>query len=229
MQICPSILESSTSDFIYQLKRLSPYFNYFQIDIADGLFVSNKTVQIEEIIQTIQPSNHLAIEPLTLDFHLMVKDYNIEINKLGNWNINEIKIKNIFIHYSLFPKLKILINQLLLDKYSLSIGLVLNPRDQVSDLSNNYDLNNISAVQIMSVNPGKQGSVFLPETLKKIEQLRQSGYRSKIFLDGAINDQTLLFILNQKFKPDVLCPGSFLSRAQDLEKNINYLKSKIVA
>ena len=77
----------------------------------------------------------------------------------------------------------------------------------------------------MSVNPGKQGSPFIPETLKKIEQLRLLGYRSKIFLDGGVNDQTLPLILNQKYLPDVLCPGSFLTRAKDLEKNIKFLKN----
>jgi pentose-5-phosphate-3-epimerase len=75
----------------------------------------------------------------------------------------------------------------------------------------------------MSVVPGVQGNPFLPNTLKKIEQLRVLGYRNKIFLDGAVNDKTIPFINKQKFKPDVVCPGSFLTKAKDLEKNVKYL------
>ena len=228
MQICPSILESSSSDFIYQLNKLSPYFNYFQIDVADGIFVSNKTIQIEEIIQAIKPSNYLAMKPLIFDFHLMVKDYDKEIEKLRNWKIKQIKINNIFIHYSLLPVFKILINKLFLDRFSLSIGLVLNPQDQVSDLVNNYDLNKISSIQIMSVIPGKQGSAFIPETLKKIEQLKIAGYRSKIFLDGGVNHQTLPLILNQKYKPDVIGVGSYFTQAKEkLSERVVNLKSLI--
>jgi pentose-5-phosphate-3-epimerase len=77
----------------------------------------------------------------------------------------------------------------------------------------------------MSVNPGRQGQPFLLETLKKIEQLRLLGYRNKIFLDGGINEKTIPEILAQKFLPDVLCPGSFLTKAdeKDLSKRVDYL------
>jgi pentose-5-phosphate-3-epimerase len=79
----------------------------------------------------------------------------------------------------------------------------------------------------MSVTPGVQGNPFFPETLVKIEQLRLLGYRNKIFLDGAVNDKTLLIINKLKYKPDVICPGSFLTKAKDLEKNVEYLNKLI--
>ena len=75
----------------------------------------------------------------------------------------------------------------------------------------------------MSVTPGVQGNPFLPNTLKKIEQLRILGYRFKIFLDGAVNDKTLPFINEQKFKPDVICPGSYLTKTDQLQSHVDFL------
>ncbi len=218
MQICPSILEPTAESLVKTINKLSPYYNYFQIDIADGIYVANKTVQIDEII------NFLSSYPLppttyhlTFDFHLMVKDYETEIKKLERLR-NLINIKNIFIHFSVFPK-----PYPLIPNPSFNIGLTLNPQDQVADLAGRYALDTIPCLQIMSVVPGVQGNPFLPETLIKIEQLRVLGYKSKIFLDGAVNAKTIPVINKLKYKPDVICPGSFLAKAIDLEKNVDYL------
>lgn len=211
MQICPSILEPTAESLVQTINRLSPFYKYFQIDIADGIFVPNKTVQIDEIKDTLN-------KDCLFDFHLMVKDYQTDIKKLERLR-NLINIKNVLIHYSVFPKPYPLIP----NPYTFNIGLTLNPQDQVSDLASQYDLNKIPCLQIMSVTPGVQGNPFLPETLKKIEQLRTLGYKPEIFLDGAVNDKTLPIINKLKYKPDVVCPGSYLAKAEDLEKNVEYL------
>ena len=49
MDIYPSILETTIEDFVAQYNRVSPFFDHFQIDIADGQFVANRTIQIEDI------------------------------------------------------------------------------------------------------------------------------------------------------------------------------------
>jgi pentose-5-phosphate-3-epimerase len=216
MEIIPSILEPTTSDYQKTLLKLSPYFSHFQIDIADGIYVDNQTASIDEIIPIL---TNEKFSHLSFDFHLMVRDYKEYIEKIIT--IKEIiKVNNVFIHYDLLPKYEILNT-----KYYFSIGIVLNPQDRVSELADKYNLKNIQSLQIMSVNPGRQGQPFLLETLKKIEQLRLLGYRNKIFLDGGINEKTIPEILAQKFLPDVLCPGSFLTKAdeKDLSKRVDYL------
>ena len=219
MQTVPSILEKNSQDLFFQIDRLSKYFSRFQIDIADGIFVPNKTVQIEDIVDCFSSYSLFPIPySLTFDFHLMVKDYEKEIEKLEKLR-NFIKINLILIHYSVFPK-PYPLNP---NPYSFPIGLTLNPRDQVDDLTSHYNLKQIPSIQIMSVVPGLQGNPFLPETLKKIEQLSVLGYRNKIFLDGAVNDKTLPIINKLKYKPDVICPGSYLTKAKDLKKNVEYL------
>jgi len=148
----------------------------------------------------------------------MVAGFEKDIIKINQLN-KLINIKNIFIHYSAIKNFKMKISNL----SSIPIGLTLNPEDQITDLIKHYPLNSITTIQIMSVIPGVQGNPFLPDMLNKIEQLRVLGYRNKIFLDGAVNDKTLPIINKLKYKPDVICPGSFLTKAKDLEKNVKYL------
>lgn len=220
MQICPSMPEPTMDSLAATINRLSPFYNYFQIDIGDGVYVNNRTVQIEEIKKNLNKFNKL--DSLHFDFHLMVKDYMSDINILNDLK-KLIDIQNIFIHLSAIDNFETKIEEL----SPIPIGLTLNPQDQVNDLVRHYNLSNIPTIQIMSVTPGVQGNPFLPDTLNKIEQIRVLGYRNKIFLDGAVNDKTLPFIFQQKFKPDVVCPGSFLTKAKDLKKNVEYLKNYV--
>jgi len=216
MQICPSMPLPTMVALAANINKLSPFYSYFQIDIGDGIFVSNRTVQINDIIKNYDQFH--KYQALIFDFHLMVSDFEKDIFKLNQLK-KLINIKNIFIHFSAIKNFKLKIENL----SSLPIGLTLNPEDQVDDLVNRYNLKQIQVMQIMSVVPGVQGNPFLPDTLKKIEQLRLLGYKNKIFLDGAVNDKTLPIINRLKYKPDVICPGSYLTKAKDLKKNVNYL------
>lgn len=222
MQIIPAILEKNPSSFFSQIKRLLPYFKHFQIDIANESFVSNRTVQIEEITQHL-PHFHLQnyIHTVSFDFHLMVKDYQTEVEKLLKLK-DYFLIKTIFVHYSLLPNI-----QYLKSNFPFSFGLVLNPEDSVEKLSKLYSFKTISSIQIMSIHPGFQGAQFLPQTLQKVEQLRLLGYRSKIYLDGGINDETLRIILSRKYIPDALVVGSYLTKAENLKERVKFLKEKI--
>jgi pentose-5-phosphate-3-epimerase len=220
MQIYPSILETNVEIFWQQLKKLSPYFSYFQIDIADGKLVPNKTIQINDIISTIGQLNNLAIEQLIVEFHLMVFDYESEINKIDKLNrtVNFVKVKKVLIHLKALKTIAQLLHGSIVKKAieqlnnltmkQFNIDLVLNPEDEVK--SNWSTIKNFPTVQIMSVNPGFQGTPFLPETLNKINELRKLGFKGTISLDGAINDKTFPIILKNKYLPDVLFPGSYL-------------------
>jgi ribulose-phosphate 3-epimerase len=216
MQICPSILESTADGLMFQINKLSPYIKYFQIDIADGIFVKSKTVQIDDIIKDFKQFN--KYQSLVFDFHLMVADFESDIKKINQLK-KLINIKNIFIHFSAISNFKFQISNLSV----IPIGMTLNPKDSVNDLTNHFNLKKVPLIQIMSVTPGVQGNPFIPETLNKIEQLRKLDYRNKIYLDGAVNDKTLPFINNLKYKPDVVCPGSYLTKTKTLKKNVEYL------
>ncbi|MFA6390903.1 MAG: hypothetical protein WCX78_04175, partial [Patescibacteria group bacterium] len=97
MQICPSMPEPTMEALAATINRLSLYYNYFQIDIGDGIYVNNRTVQIDEIMNNFSRFDNR--QNLYFDFHLMVSDFEADIVKL-NLLKRSMQIKNIFIHYS---------------------------------------------------------------------------------------------------------------------------------
>jgi len=221
MQIVPTLLEKNPEGFIRQFNKLSPYYRYFQIDIADGKFVPNKTLTVSEVLLAIQQLNNLAIKQCVFDFHLMVDDYKNELETIKKISAL-IPVKHILVHVSTihdssFPP----------TSYPFSFGLVLDPQDLVDDVSKRFDLNTFPAIQIMSVSPGFQGSPFLKETISKVEQLRSKHYRNLILVDGAMRDATISYVLSQKFMPDVICVGSYLTLEEDPKGHIAQLRKLI--
>ena len=68
MKIIPAILTNSADELRQQVERFLPYFQHFQIDVADGKFVPDLTISLEEIKTTLlgmTPSS-----PFTFDFDL---------------------------------------------------------------------------------------------------------------------------------------------------------------
>lgn len=148
----PSILEKTPTELFSQIQKLSKYYSYFQIDIADGKFVHNNTVQIEEIIERVTYNvKRETLKKLSFEFHLMVKDYEKEIKKLLKLQ-KLMDIKTVIVHTSLFPKYQLLTK----NHQHFSFGLVLNPEDSVNTIKTKYALNKIPIIQIMSVHPGAQ-------------------------------------------------------------------------
>lgn len=220
MIITPSILTNTADDVFSQIEKLSPFFNYFQIDIADGIFVQNKTVSMEEIVQYIQDhANTLQLDRFYFDFHLMVTDYKRDMELLNSIQ-SLIKVKNVFIHIKLHPDYDLLKREF----PHYVIGLVFNLEDNVQYFSTEYRYSTLEVVQVMSVEPGKQGGSFIPDSLQKFDLLRENGYRNKIFLDGAVNNETLPVILSRKIKPDAVGPGSYLSKAENITERVQELK-----
>jgi pentose-5-phosphate-3-epimerase len=222
MKIIPTILTTNIEEFKSQMQLFPKYFSRIQLDIADGKLVPNKTTQIEEM-NTLMSNEQLVItnRDTLFDFHLMVEDYESELEKIQEFSHYQ-KIGAVLINASLKPELKKIEQQ-----YPLfSIGLDIYPKVTIEEIVHDYDLNTLSALQIMSVNPGFQGSPFLEDMLLKIEQLRNNNYRNIIFMDGGINDKTLPLILSKNFQPDYGCVGSYLTKAGDkLDERFEYIKT----
>ena len=219
MQVTPTILEKNKKNFEYQLQRLSPYFNHFHIDIADQIFVNNKTISIKEIAEVINKINN---ESFLFDFHLMVKDYKKHVEEIGKIS-KIIKIKRVFIHLSVNPDI-----QKLKQIYpEFSFGIVLNPEDRVKTIEQKTYAKDIDSILIMTVYPGFQGSPFIQDMLTKVEQVKNTYVNKTILIDGGVNSKTLSDIISKGYRPDVLCVGSFLTKAKDIKTSVEKLKAII--
>jgi len=218
MIIVPALLETTNQAFEENVKRLYLTYPRFQVDIADGIFVPNKTIQIDDISHL----HSLATPDTIFDFHLMVQEPIKYIEEIKG--LRGITHGIVLIHKSVFPSY-----QLLISNYpSFKFGLVLSPEDMVDSVSDEY-ISSLPAIQVMTVAPGFQGSPFKEELLIKIEQLRKRGYAGEIMIDGSANEKTIPAILSRHYKPDVIGVGSYLTQSpkDDLERRIGFLKRAV--
>ncbi|QQS44587.1 hypothetical protein IPM65_03235 [Candidatus Roizmanbacteria bacterium] len=220
MKTVPTLLTTTIEEFISQMNTFQRYYDRIQLDIADGQLVPNTTVQINEMLDVFS-SNQVTIFPnITFDFHLMVSDYEAELEKIVKIQEENIQVNTVLINASH----EVNIGEMN-SSYSFSIGLDVFPDVSIDNLARNYDLDYVPSIQIMTVNPGFQGSPFLPQMLQKIEQLRAQGYNGEILIDGGVNSNSLPTVSSQSYQPDIICIGSYLTKAgADLERRINELK-----
>lgn len=220
MKTVPTLLTTTPEEFISQINIFQRYYDRIQLDIADGNLVPNVTTQIDEILQIITQNRQLITDSVQFDFHLMVSEYEAELEKIVKMQEQNIQVNTVLIN----AKHEVNIGKLN-SSYSFSIGLDIFPDTTMESFAHNYDPDLIPSIQIMTVNPGFQGSPFLPEMLQKIEQLRVQGYSGEILIDGGVNSSTLPSITSQLYKPDIICIGSYLTKAgNDLEQRVNELK-----
>lgn len=218
MIITPAPLETIIQTFEMNVKRLHPFYSRFQVDIADGIFVPNTTIQVSDISHL----HSLATPDTIFDFHLMVQDPLTHIEQIKN--LHGITLGTILVHKSVFPGIELLNTRYPL----LRFGLVLNPEDKVDDIEAGL-MTSLPAIQVMTIIPGFQGKPFIEESLIKIEQLRKRGFGGEILIDGSVNEKTIPTILSRHYKPDVLGVGSYLTKStkEDLERRIGFLKRAI--
>lgn len=220
MKTVPTLLTTTSSEFIAQMNTFQRYYDRIQLDIADGNLVPNTTTQIDDILQVISEHQVTIFPNITFDFHLMVQDYETELEKIVKIQEQNVKVNTVLINASHEVNIGKLNNS-----YTFSIGLDIFPDTSIDTLAHRYDLDYVPNVQIMTVNPGFQGSPFLPQMLQKIEQLRVQDYRGEILIDGGVNSMSLPTIISQEYTPDIICIGSYLTKAgKDLERRVNELK-----
>jgi len=211
MKIVPVILESTLETFSQTLLKVTPLSNRLNIDLCDGLVASNLTVTLHQALTEIKKYPEL-IDNKKWDFDLMVKDYKPILEELNQQK--ELNINCVVVHQKYWQKP-------LATEFDLGVALDLD------DEINQKIINQVSTVQIMTVDLGFQGSPFQEEMLLKITKLRTSGFEGQILIDGGISDRSLPLILNNKGLPDVLCVGSYLTRAANPLENYKILESII--
>lgn len=220
MQVIPSILTKPADDGILQIRRLLPYYQRFSIDIADGLYVPNTTATTSDYSKALKAMSAGEKKRLVVDFDLMVEDYEKNLEQLQILS-KDITIGVVFVHYSSlkgrsFPVYK-----------GLTIGVSVDARDQISDVDHHYSLKTIDNIQVMPIVAGSQGSPFMPEMLPKIEQAKSINYGLKIFIDGAVNLETLPALLALPYIPEYVCPGSYFSKSDNVEDQVNKMETLI--
>ena len=209
MKISTSIL-SVKDNLKFAIDKLNnTNTDYIHLDIMDGMFVSNTTWHVFDLLPSLQ-DNHKP-----LDIHLMVND----VKKY----IDEFKILNpayITFHFEAIDDVMDVINYI--KNIGIKVGLAIKPSTQVEEI---YEyLPFIDLVLVMSVNPGMGGQQFMLPSIDKINLLKEYRLNNNlnylINVDGGINNNTIKLVRNA----DIAVSGSYITN-NDYNESINILKN----
>ena len=216
IQISPSILSADFSQLGKEIKKLEDGgADLIHVDVMDGHFVPNLTIG-PPVIKALRNYTKLPF-----DVHLMISPVHKYIK-----NFAEAGSDIITIHPEATENLNESIS--LIKKLNKKVGVSLNPDTDISVIGT--ELKNIDLVLIMSVFPGFGGQKFIPETIKKIKDLKEikdkNSYNFDIEVDGGINFLNSKDVINAG--ANILVSGTtiFKENNGDIKKNIEKLKSK---
>ena len=215
IQISPSILSADFSQLGEEIKKLEDGgADLIHVDVMDGHFVPNLTIG-PPVIKALRNYTKLPF-----DVHLMISPVHKYIQ-----NFAEAGSDIITIHPEATEKLEESIN--LIKDLNKKVGVSLNPNTEISIIES--QLKNIDLVLIMSVYPGFGGQKFIPETIKKIKNLKEikdiNKYNFDIEVDGGINFSNSKDVIDAG--ANILVSGTtiFKENNGDIKSNIEKLKS----
>jgi len=227
MDIYPSFLCTSAEELLHLILQAEHVFDHVQIDIADGIYTQSSTCSLAEITNLCEASHFQTT--CTAEVHLMVEDIQHHIQQLTQLTTH-IPITEVIVH--LEPALRWTrghddhLHELLHTHFPFACGVAVSPEITIREHAST--LMYFESIQIMTVQPGRQGGEFLPQMLKKISQLRDLGYNGRIILDGGISDLTLPTVLTHTHWPDAICPGSYFSHdPEQMRENMEKLYKQI--
>ena len=214
IQISPSILSANFSQLGSEIKRLEDGgADMIHVDVMDGHFVPNLTIG-PPVIKSLRNYTKLPF-----DVHLMISPVHKYIKDYANAGADIITI-----HPEATDNLVNSINHI--KELKKKVGISLNPDTEIDVIINLLD--QIDLVLIMSVFPGFGGQKFIPEIVKKIEELNkikiEKNLNYDIEVDGGINFSNSKIVLNAG--ANILVSGTtiFKENNGDIKKNIDSLK-----
>jgi ribulose-phosphate 3-epimerase len=186
--------------------------DWYHLDVMDGVFVPNLSFG-PMIIEFISKATTKVC-----DVHLMIvqpENYIEQFAKAGATNIT--------VHYEACTHLHSTIA--LIKKNGCKAGVAINPHTPIHLL--NDIIKDVDLVCIMSVNPGFGGQTFIPNTIRKIKELKQLIVEEKsnalIEIDGGVNLENAPLIIGAG--ADVLVAGNAIFKADNPSAAIATFKS----
>ncbi len=200
-QLIPSILETSKEKFLdtYAREIKLPGVERIQVDFGDGIFVPNKILSVTEI-DVLNPAFHW-------EAHLMCR----EPRDFFDYEI--CGFKTIILHYEAYPSVMELLAAIgSIKNAGLEPVVCIKPETDVAVLGE--FAGQIKQFQLMSVQPGFQGTPFIDSTYDRVKQLRQLLPSAIIEVDGGINETNIKQVAAAG--ADLIILGSAITKAGNM-------------
>lgn len=210
--IAPSVLAADFANLQRDIEMLNrSEADWIHFDVMDGVFVPNISFGFP-ILKAIKP---LTQKPI--DVHLMIVNPDQYIDQFAQTGAS-----NITVHFEACTHLNRTIQ--LIKAAGCTAGVALNPHTPVAFLEDM--ITDLDLVLIMSVNPGFGGQKFIPNTYKKLYDLKQLQHNRnpnlKIEIDGGVSESNCQELLEAG--ANVLVAGSSVFASDDPLQAIFKLK-----
>ena len=214
--LAPSILAADFTDLAQQIKMVElGGADWIHCDVMDGHFVPNISFG-PLVVKAIRRATKLPI-----DVHLMIQDPDKHLEDFINAGAD-----HILVHIEEVVHLNRTINRI--KELGAKAGAVINPATPVKSVTDIIEY--IDLLLIMTVNPGFGGQLFIPNSIRRIEEavkLRSGSGNSKLLIeiDGGINVSTA----KKSFEAgaDVFVAGSSIFGADNISAATMEIKKVI--
>ena len=205
-KIIHTIFAHNKKEFDERYKKLIKITKNIQIDFMDGKFVRAKSVELKDIPKL--PRNY------NFEAHLMCKNPEKYIKLL-----KEKGFEKVIFHFNSGDNVKTIA---LIKESGMKAFLAVNPEDKVKDFC--YLLGLLDGILVMGVHPGKEHQKFIPQTIKKVKEIRGINDKIPIQVDGGVNLKTIGRL--KKAGANIFNSGSFVSEAENPKKALIELRKE---
>jgi ribulose-phosphate 3-epimerase len=198
MILAPSLLASDFTNVATTIQALEERgVTWLHLDVMDGVFVDTITFG-PQLIAQLRPQTSMF-----LDTHLMITNPEKHIEAFAKAGSDLITF-----HVEATNHPAAVIQRI--RSFGKKVGISVKPDTPISAIT--PYLQDVDLVLVMSVEPGKGGQSFLPQTLTKLAALPKGNFDVQV--DGGINNETLPLCKEQG--ANVFVVGTYLF--QDLNR-----------
>ena len=212
IKVSPSVLACDLSRLLDEVKSIEAAgADMVHLDVMDGMFVTNISFGLP-VIASLRKNTDMFF-----DVHLMIDRPERYVDRFIEAGADLVTF-----HYEATDDPESVLD--IIHTRGKKAGISVKPGTPVEDI---YPfLNKCDLVLVMTVEPGYGGQVFIPESLEKIESLRQEidkrGLAVDIQVDGGINAETAEMVKN--VGANNLVAGSYIFKSSDRKNAIDLIK-----
>lgn len=203
--VVPAIIAKTQSELERMLDKVRGKVKRIMVDVMDGEFVPNTSFEFDFKLPT----------GFEYEAHLMVE-------KPLDWvreNVDKVDIA--ILHVETLDDIRVAIDYV--NSIGLKATLALKPETDIEIVLPH--LCKVNGILILTVDPGRYGAKFLPETLEKARKLREIDATISIEVDGGMNPKNAR--LARDSGANIFASGSYVFKSEDIDKAIKELEKAV--